>query len=286
MKRFILLLSIYGMFISNFFSQDIIYTKSQTEIKAKVLEITTDAIKYKEYDFIDGPTRNIAKSNVFMIEYSNGKKEFISKNELEEPIKEEKEVQIFSRKGLHLGIHFTPGKGRISYVNDTDNEFGMNFGADLNIYFNETMGLKTGISYQKIPITTNSGATFTDASGTIISDGGLNGKSSSILFPFKFQFTMKGNVGLYFESGINFIIQFDEGVEEATISGASPTYNYSPIVFASETAVGINIKASEKVSLNLGGSYSFSFNDYFKDYDEYKGRLLGFQMGVLFKLAK
>ena len=85
MKKFILLLSIYGMFVSNFFSQDIIYTKSQTEIKAKVLEITTDAIKYKEYDFIDGPTRNIAKSNVFMIEYSNGKKEFISKNDTKEP---------------------------------------------------------------------------------------------------------------------------------------------------------------------------------------------------------
>ena len=286
MKRFILLLPIFGMFSSNFFSQDIIFTKSQTEIKAKVLEITTDAIKYKEYDFIDGPTRNIAKSNVFMIEYSNGKKEFISKNEPKEPIKEEKEVQSFSRKGLHFGIHFTQGKGRISYVNDTDNGFGWNFGADLNIYFNETMGLKTGISYQKIPITTNSGATFTDASGTIISDGGLDGKSSSILFPFKFQFTMKGNIGLYFESGINFIIQFDEGVEEATSMGASPTYNYSPIVLASETAIGINIKASEKVSLNLGGSYSFSFNDYFKDYDEYKGRLLGFQMGVLFKLAK
>ena len=81
MKKFFLLLSIFGMFISNFFSQDIIYTKSQTKIKAKVLEITTDAIKYKEYDFIDGPTRNIAKSNVFMIEYSNGKKEFISKND-------------------------------------------------------------------------------------------------------------------------------------------------------------------------------------------------------------
>ena len=33
-----------------------------------------------------------------MIEYSNGKKKFISKNEAKESKKEEKEVQIFSRK--------------------------------------------------------------------------------------------------------------------------------------------------------------------------------------------
>ena len=283
MKKFFLLLSIFGMFISNFFSQDIIYTKSQTKIKAKVLEITTDAIKYKEYDFIDGPTRNIAKSNVFMIEYSNGKKEFISKNELEEPIKEEKEVQIFSRKGLHYGIHFTPGIGTISDVKDTDNGFGMNFGADLNIYFNETVGLKTGVSYQKLSIRPD--IRFTDSFGNLIRNG--LGELSSILFPFIFQITSKGNIGLYLESGVNFIISVDGGIDG--LVGGGQYKNYNPIVFASETAVGINIKASEKVSLNFGGSYSFSFNDYFKPsyrFYDYKGRLLGFQMGILFKLAK
>ena len=67
-------------------------------------------------------------------------------DEIIAPKKEEKEVQIFSRKELHLGIHFTPGRGRISHVYDTDNGFGMNFGADLNVYFDETMDLKTGLN--------------------------------------------------------------------------------------------------------------------------------------------
>ena len=283
MKKPILLLSIFVIFISNFFSQDIIYTISQTEIKAKVLEITTDVIKYKEYDFIDGPTRNIAKSNVFMVEYSNGKKEFISKNKSKESVKEDKEVQRYSRKGLHFGLHFTPGRGRISEYRDTDNGFGMNFGTDLNIYFNETMGLKTGVSYQILRIRPD--MRFTDNFGNIIIDG--MGELSSILFPVKFQITTKDNIGLYVESGINFIIPIEGGISSV---GGLIYKDYEPIVFASETAIGINIKASEKISLNLGGFYSFSFNNYFKvspiNSLDYKGRLLGFQMGILFKLAK
>ena len=212
---------------------------------------------------------------------------FFSQDNIWENIKGAKissssQKQSFSRKGLHLGIHFTPGKGRISYVNDTDNGFGWNFGADLNIYFNETMGLKTGVSYQKLLI--SPGTRFTDNFGTVIRDG--LGELSSILFPFKFQITTKGNIGIYLESGMNFIISVDGGIDGLSSGGATQYGNYTPIVFASETAVGINIKASETVSLNLGGSYSFSFNDYLKDYDEYKGRLLGFQMGILFKLAK
>ena len=208
---------------------------------------------------------------------------FFSQDNIWENIKGAKissssQKQSFSRKGLNLGIHFTPGKGRISYVNDKDNGFGWNFGADLNIYFNETMGLKTGVSYQKLLI--SPGIRFTDNFGTVIRDG--LGELSSILFPLKFQITSKGNIGIYLESGMNFIISVDGGIDGFSPEGG----NYTPIVFASETAVGINIKASEKVSLNLGGSYRFSFNDYLKGYDEYKGRLLGFQMGVLFKLAK
>lgn len=59
-------------------SQDVIIKKDGTEIQAKVLELTTNTIKYKEYDFQEGPTRNIPMKEVFMIIYSNGKREVIS----------------------------------------------------------------------------------------------------------------------------------------------------------------------------------------------------------------
>ena len=115
MKKLILLISIVGVFNSNFFSQDIIFTKSQTEIKAKVLEITPDAIKYKEYDFIDGPTRNIVKSDVFMIQFANGKKEFISVKENKDVNQQinrnKKEKELETNKFPINRISLSPGFG-------------------------------------------------------------------------------------------------------------------------------------------------------------------------------
>ena len=60
-------------------AQDIILKKDASEIKAKVLEITDQQVKYKEFDFQDGPTRNINISDVFMITYENGQKEVFNK---------------------------------------------------------------------------------------------------------------------------------------------------------------------------------------------------------------
>ena len=57
------------------FSQDIIVTNDGNEIEAKVIEISDDVIKYKAYNFQDGPMRNIAISEVFLIIYENGERE-------------------------------------------------------------------------------------------------------------------------------------------------------------------------------------------------------------------
>jgi hypothetical protein len=60
-------------------AQDVILKKDGSEIKAKVLEITDLEIKYKEFDFQNGPTRNINVADVFMITYQNGRKELFNK---------------------------------------------------------------------------------------------------------------------------------------------------------------------------------------------------------------
>jgi len=46
---------------------DIIYKKDGTEIKSKVIEITVNSIKYKIYEQLDGPIRNILTEDVFII---------------------------------------------------------------------------------------------------------------------------------------------------------------------------------------------------------------------------
>jgi len=61
------------------FAQDLILKQDGSEIKAKVLEITDQQIKYKEFDFQSGPTRNINIYEVFMITYENGQKEVFKK---------------------------------------------------------------------------------------------------------------------------------------------------------------------------------------------------------------
>lgn len=62
--------------------QDVIIKNDKTEIKAKVTEITENAIKYKDWSNLDGPVYNINKSQVFMIVYANGKREIIKKEDI------------------------------------------------------------------------------------------------------------------------------------------------------------------------------------------------------------
>ena len=65
------------MISSKGLSQDIIIKNDKTEIKSKVIELTNDLIKYKKKSMLNGPIYSINKSEVFMIVYKNGKKEYI-----------------------------------------------------------------------------------------------------------------------------------------------------------------------------------------------------------------
>ena len=73
-------LSLVFMMLLGFSStaQDLILKHDGIEIKAKVLEITDQHIKYKDFDFQNGPIRNINISDVFMITYKNGQKEIFN----------------------------------------------------------------------------------------------------------------------------------------------------------------------------------------------------------------
>ncbi len=70
-----LLLFIFLLFSFNLIAQDIIIKRNGDEIKSKILEITSETIKYKKFEFQDGPIRNINISDVFMVIYENGERE-------------------------------------------------------------------------------------------------------------------------------------------------------------------------------------------------------------------
>jgi len=64
------------MFLANLtFAQDIIILKNGEEIKSKVIEVSSDLIKYKKWENQEGPTYSSNKSDVFMIKYINGTKD-------------------------------------------------------------------------------------------------------------------------------------------------------------------------------------------------------------------
>lgn len=80
MKIKILTLVLFLCALTQTKAQDIIIKNDKTEIKAKVLELTEDVIKYRKFEVLDGPIYSIKKSDVFMILYKNGIKEYIENN--------------------------------------------------------------------------------------------------------------------------------------------------------------------------------------------------------------
>lgn len=56
------------------YAQDMIILKDGSDIKARVVEITPDYIKYRNFDHLDGPVITMKKSEAFLIKYENGLK--------------------------------------------------------------------------------------------------------------------------------------------------------------------------------------------------------------------
>ena len=79
MKKVFLILVAIVEFGVNANAQDVILKQDGSEIKAKVLEITDQQVKYKDFDFQSGPTRNLNITEIFMITYENGQKEVFNK---------------------------------------------------------------------------------------------------------------------------------------------------------------------------------------------------------------
>ena len=65
---------------ANMFAQDVIFMQDETKINARLLEIGEEQIKYKDFDFQDGPTHIINFYDVKMITYENGTTEFFIAN--------------------------------------------------------------------------------------------------------------------------------------------------------------------------------------------------------------
>ena len=143
MKKFLVL------FIVPFltFAQDIIYLNNNSKIESKVIEITSQEVKYKNFSYIDGPLRTLKKSEIKLIVYENGSYESFevstslnNNNEYGTPAF--KQSKINNRQvGMLLGVNFTSliGSDKNIFSNQLDYVLGQN---DLV----PSAGLKIGLS--------------------------------------------------------------------------------------------------------------------------------------------
>lgn len=96
MKRLLFCLIILTS-VANSFAQDLIVLLDASEIEAKVIMVGTSEITYKKWDFQDGPSYQIAKSDVFYIKYANGTKDVFAVVQKSEKEKSHSDRQKDSR---------------------------------------------------------------------------------------------------------------------------------------------------------------------------------------------
>lgn len=73
-----LLLATFIMAICVVKAQDVVVLQNAEEIEAKITSITQDAVTYKRWSNLEGPTYTIDKSQVFYIKYQNGEKDVMT----------------------------------------------------------------------------------------------------------------------------------------------------------------------------------------------------------------
>jgi len=230
----------------NLFSQDIIVKKDGSEIKAKVVEIDLQKIKYKEFDFQNGPIRNIDKSDVFMIIYQNGKRENFNNDNPQ--LKEQKKIKTqkksdntpINKKGFSFIVEantfylfFFPKSRFLNYTKyienikfkfyvDDDYWFNIFSSFETNISskynFNNTLGIKSGFGVEYLEFTGSSSSDFESDDGRYVGSGYATDdiNITYLQIPISLVLTFGQKIGLNLESGVSVNVPIASNCNEST----------------------------------------------------------------------
>ncbi len=70
--------TLFILYFLSAFSQDTIVKVTSTQLIVKIIEVSSSDIKYKKWDYLDGPTFVINRSEISKIKYANGETDIIS----------------------------------------------------------------------------------------------------------------------------------------------------------------------------------------------------------------
>ncbi len=272
-SSFILLI----LFIScNTYAQDIITKRDSSKITASIIEINTQEIKYKLFNYPDGPLILCGKENVAYIVFKNGIVERYSKTETqasnynpnkynldnvpvtvynpEEKLKQNE--KLYSKKN-YLGFNY------IAFLNTA---LGFNYMRDVrkaNLIINVPFAFGLGS-----PGITNS----------LYNRNFLDGTSSTKYESMKYQVGVNALFAPFMNKGVNFLMgpafnftEYKMSVETEYTSVSAGQYQYNNAKFTNSFVLrrehyGINIgflaRFSEKINMNMLITFGYKKDSY------------------------
>ena len=241
--------------------------KDGSEIKAKVLEITDKEIKYKNFDFQNGPTRYISISEVFMITYENGQKEVFNKsvemkNESTQDVKTQSQTKQKSSqncaKNIAFGLDIGLG-GSFASITGINNYRSLPFfapalGIRVMHHFNPYFGVDfIKINWITDVLTANSYYSYTPWQMRIQIMPGVRGNSPTFFKCMSVYTAFRLGYGMHVAGGFNFqglCLETELGLNLTRTIFAGFTYNYHKYYGPD---LGLNMHTlSFRLGINIG----------------------------------
>lgn len=305
------------------YTQDVVVYTTGEKMNVKSLFVTSDVLIYKAWDDLEGPDLNVDLSHLFMITFENGtlivfNKQAVKKdNNFESATVSNSNTQnvkpqsqndvartiskmgwISQRRGLHLGFHISAGLGAVygttSYFDDVlgtvntaySPEFGVSGGIDVKYYFNQYLGLATGVNFDNINYRTEVDIVkyinFSSHSSFSVTNLGL---------PFMFSLTTgKGkSIGFFLETGVLFTFPVASAYEQTIfyngdydIDNGNMKDISNSVSFSTQSVIGINVPFSNIANFTFGGFVHYGLTEYYTNDVQSYVLLYGLQVGLSF----
>ncbi len=163
MKRLLLLLSVLAFFAQASQAQvasdtlsghDIIVLRTGKMIRAKVIEIGLDVIKYKRAGYFNGPTYTIARTDVYAINYPDSRSDYLmiadstglfGVQKPQPPVKKKKKFDFAKNGRASLGLGFIKAFSKGDDALDNVSRQGILPAFHLRYSFEQSEGLRFGL---------------------------------------------------------------------------------------------------------------------------------------------